>query len=203
MAQPADGRSPYLRACVCGWGKYCNAARKQQPWAFANHCVRIPREDREHARKLLMCKQLELCKQPERVEGQPAVTAYVAGREPKDVRLWIGHFLGDDLCGPMDADGRKTTVKAQTAHEHYVVTPLSGQQPAPVPARPKDGRDALVHAMGEHREIIFTPRPVGIIYGRVHKSVKKFCRAAPRAPRTRALRMLCTPPSPGHRLQTS
>ena len=45
------------------------------------------------------------------------------------------------------------------------------------------------------REIIFTPRPVFIMYGRVHRSVKKICRAAPRAPR-----MLCTPPPPGHRL---
>ena len=40
-----------------------------------------------------------------------------------------------------------------------------------------------------------TARPVGIIYGRVHRSVKKICRAAPRAPR-----MLCTRPRLGHRL---
>ena len=38
-------------------------------------------------------------------------------------------------------------------------------------------------------------QPVGIIYGRVHRSVKKICRTAPRAPR-----MLCTPPPLGHRL---
>ena len=88
--------------------------------------------------------------------GRPAVraeqTAYVAGREPKDVRIWIGHFLDDDLCGPMDEDGRPTKVKAETEHEHYVVTPLSGQQPAPVPARPRDGRDALVDGLGERAQ---------------------------------------------------
>ena len=165
MAQPAGGRPRRLRACICGWGADCNAAREQQPWPFANRCLTIPR-DREQARKLLTCTQLEL--PPERVKalleracGVPAPaglrsaqnkTAYVAGRKPKDVRIWIGHFLDDDLCGPMDEDGRPTKVKAETEHEHYVVTPLSGQQPAPVPARPRDGRDALVDGLGERAQ---------------------------------------------------
>ena len=103
---------------------------------------------------MLGCSQLELLpekqkeladrscgeRKPDSLQG--ATVQYIAGKEPKDVRIWAGHFLDDDLI--FGDDGLPIAVKATTAHEHYVVQPRSGPQPAPVPDRPRKGRDAAV-----------------------------------------------------------
>ena len=152
-SQPTAAQKLQLRSCACSWGEDCRAMQREQPPKYANLCVMVGR-DRARAEEVLGCSQLELLpekqkeladrscgeRKPDSLRG--ATVQYIAGKEPKDVRIWAGHFLDDDLIH--GDDGLPIGVKAETAHEHYVVQPRSGPQPAQVPGRPRKGRDAAM-----------------------------------------------------------
>eukprot|EP01052_Picozoa_sp_SAG31_P031907 SAG31_NODE_3436_length_4274_cov_4.308263_4_plen_450_part_00 len=144
MAVPTEARKgSRLRLCRCGLGELCMTIRLAQPESLQKTCVRVS-SDPARARAVLACPELQL--KAARVEeliimacGDQAPTntrskaKFVpGGRKPRDVRLWIGHFLNVDI----DSSSGSPKLRKETRYPAHMVQPADGPQPAPLPARP-------------------------------------------------------------------